>query len=127
MRIFETAKRRAARLLAAVPAAVIAACAAAPNDIPPSYVSPVHYQNWTCGQLAAEGHRLIAAFTQAASRQEQARTNDAVGVLLVGLPVGSMSGQNIAPEIGRLKGEHEAIHRAAIEKNCTVTETASVR
>ena len=42
----------------------------------------------------------------------------AVGVLLVGLPVSSMSGHNIAPEIGRLKGEDEALDRAAMAIGC---------
>ena len=53
-------------------------------------------------------------------RQENARTGDAVGVLLVGLPVSSMTGGNVAPEVARLKGEHEAVYRAAMEKGCTV-------
>jgi hypothetical protein len=34
------------------------------------------------------------------------------------LPVSSLSGDNIAPEIARLKGEEEAIRKAMIRKNC---------
>jgi len=102
-------------------------CAVAPEFIPPSYVSPFTYQNWSCEQLAEESHRLVSAYATAAARQQQAHTGDAVGVLLLGLPVSSMSGQNIAPEIGRLKGEHEALARVAIHKGCPMeapTETA---
>ena len=33
------------------------------------------------------------------------------------MPVSSMSGDNIAPEVARLKGEIEAVHQASIEKN----------
>lgn len=101
---------------------VLSGCAAAPGGIPPSCVSPMNYQSWSCDQLAAEGHRLVSAITHASGRQENARTNDAVGVLLIGLPIGSMSGQNIAPEIGRLKGEHHALYRTAFEKRCPGTE-----
>ena len=105
----------------------LGACAASPESIPPSYISPVVFQNWTCEQLSAEGYRLAAATAQASSRQEQAVTNDTVGVLLLGLPLGSMSGQNIAPELGKLKGEHEAVYRVAVEKKCPVAETSSIR
>lgn len=118
-----------AKSISAVVLAALAGCAAAPESIPPSYISPVAYQNWTCDQLSEESHRLAGAYTVAASRQNQAQTGDAVGVILLGLPVASMSGQNIAPEIGRLKGEHEAISRAALHKGCNggpPTTTASI-
>lgn len=109
----------------------LAGCATAPELIQPSYVSPVTYESWTCQQLSEEGHRLLSAYSVAAQRQHQAQTGDAVGVVLVGLPIASMTGQNIAPEIARLKGEHHAIYQAAIRKNCprsgVPAETASVR
>ena len=104
-------------VIAAV-AALCAGCAAAPEDIGPSYASPMTYRDWTCDQLTDEGHRLAAAVRNASQRQDQARANDALGVVLIGLPLGSMSGQNIAPEIGRLKGEHEALYRVAVGKGC---------
>lgn len=104
----------------------LAGCAADPRDISPAYVSPVNYHNWNCEQLAGEGHRLVAALSDASQRQENARTNDTVAVLLVGLPLGSMSGQNVAPEVARLKGEHEAVYKAAIEKGCATQQTASL-
>ncbi|WP_459630117.1 hypothetical protein [Alsobacter sp. R-9] len=76
------------------------------------------YQNWSCRQLGEESQRLSAALATASAQQEKARTNDIVGVVLIGLPVSSMSGDNIAPEIGRLKGEQEAVRKATITKNC---------
>ncbi|WP_281405000.1 hypothetical protein [Nitratireductor sp. XY-223] len=42
--------------------------------------------------------------------------NDVVGVILIGLPVSSLSGDNIAPQIARLKGEKEAIRQAQIKR-----------
>jgi hypothetical protein len=41
-----------------------------------------------------------------------------VGVLLIGIPVSSLSGDNIAPEIARYKGEMEAINRVQAQKHC---------
>lgn len=99
--------------------ATLAACAKAPESISPAYVSDVGYRNWTCQQLGEESQRLSAALATASKQQEQARTNDAVGILLIGLPVSSMSGDNIAPEIARLKGETEAVRKAEFFKRCT--------
>lgn len=107
------------------PLLVLAACAASPESIAPAYVSPMAYHSWNCEQLAAEGHRLVSANANVAAQQNQARTGDTVGVILVGLPISSMTGQNVAPEVARLKGEHEAVYRAAIEKGCTVQGAGS--
>jgi len=99
-------------------AAIVAGCAKSPESISPSYISEVGYQSWSCQQLIEEQARLADAYTTAAKQQNQARTNDAVGVLLIGLPVASMSGDNIAPEIGRLKGEQEAVRKTIVRKKC---------
>ena len=101
----------------------LGACAKSPESIAPSYVSEVGYQNWNCNQLGDESHRLSDALARASVQQENARTNDTVGVLLIGLPVSSLSGDNIAPEIARLKGEQEAVRKASMNKTCV---TASI-
>ena len=107
------------RVYLAALAAILAGCAKAPESISASYVSEVGYLNWTCEQLAMETTRMSSAYAVAAQQQEKARTNDVVGVILIGLPVSSMSGDNIAPEIARLKGEQEAIRKAMMTKQCT--------
>jgi hypothetical protein len=107
------------QLVVLVAAAVLAACAKHPDSIAPSYVSEVGYRSWTCGQLGEEQGRLASALATASTQQEKARTNDVVGVILIGLPVSSLSGDNIAPEIARLKGEQEAIRKAMIAKSCS--------
>ena len=93
-------------------------CAKAPESISAAYVSHVSYQSWTCQQLGDEDRRLASALALSSKQQEQARTNDTVGVILLGLPVSSMSGDNIAPQIARLKGEIEAVRKASREKGC---------
>ena len=100
-------------------AAVLAAgCAKSPESISPAYVSEMHYRAWTCEQLAQERSRLAAALTTASAQQEQARSNDIAGIILLGLPVASLSGDNIAPEIARLKGERDAVDRASRLSDC---------
>jgi hypothetical protein len=93
-------------------------CAKSPESISPAYVSEVGYQSWSCNQLADESGRLSTALATASVQQENARTNDTVGVILIGLPVSSLSGDNIAPEIARLKGESEAVRKVLASKSC---------
>ena len=97
---------------------VLSGCAKSPESISPSYISDVPYQSWSCAQLGQEELRLNEALSVASAQQKKARTNDTVGVILIGLPVSSLSGDNIAPEIARLKGQLEAINRAGNMKNC---------
>lgn len=97
---------------------ILANCAQKPEDIGASYVSPTTYLAFSCNQLASEARRLDNAYTQAAASQRQARTNDTVGVILIGLPTASLSGSNIAPQIASLKGQIETVHRTQISKNC---------
>jgi hypothetical protein len=103
---------------AAMSMAVLVGCAKSPDSIQASYISEVGYLSWTCAQLGEETHRLSSALGTASAQQERARGNDIAGVILIGLPVSSLSGDNIAPEIARLKGEQEAVRKALIRKNC---------
>lgn len=96
----------------------LAACAKDPESIAPSYVSEVGYRSWSCGQLAEESAHVGDALTRASAQQSNARTNDIVGVVLIGLPVSSLSGDNIAPEVARLKGEQETLRKVMVTKNC---------
>lgn len=95
-------------------------CASKPANIPPTYVSEMSYMNYTCEQLGQEQSRLVAALATESTAQLEARSNDTVGVIFLGLPVSSLSGSNRAPQIARLKGELEALQKAAILKNCSL-------
>lgn len=106
--------------LSAMGVLALAGCATAPENITSSYVSPMLYRNWTCEQMAEEGHRLIAAYQTVAVKQNQAVMGDAFGVIMIGLPISSMTGNNVAPEVAKVKGEHEALMLAAREKGCNV-------
>ena len=105
-------------LFVAAALAVAAGCAKSPESIAPAYISEMHYRDWTCDQLGQERSRLAAALETASAQQEQARSNDIAGVILLGLPVASLSGDNIAPEVARLKGERAAVDRTLRLNDC---------
>jgi hypothetical protein len=110
---------RLASFPAVVAVAVIATgCAKSPESIAPSYISDISYRPLPCQDLANEERRTHEALSRASEQQEQARTADAVGVIMIGIPVSTLSGDNVAPEVARLKGEIEAIHRAMATKKC---------
>jgi hypothetical protein len=99
---------------------LLAGCAKSPESIAPAYVSEMQYQGYTCPQLVDEHTRIGQALTTASEQQENARSNDIAGIVLVGMPVSSFSGENIAPQIAQLKGQYEATRKAAISKNCRI-------
>ena len=98
--------------------ALLIGCATKPSDIAPQYISELSYQGYTCEQMANEHGRLVNALSAASDAQWKARSNDTAGVMLLGLPTASLSGGNQAANIARLKGEIEAIEKAANLKNC---------
>lgn len=98
--------------------AAVAACAPTPDSIQPAYVSDLPYRGYSCDQLGEEAIRLNQALATASVAQSNARSNDTVGIILIGLPVGSMSGQSIAPQIALYKGQIEAVRTASLRNNC---------
>lgn len=98
--------------------AVLAGCAARPRDIQPTYVSEIPYQSASCDQLRETLLNVNTALANAASQQDNARASDALGIVLIGLPVASMSGKDAASQVALLKGHAEAIKRAGAAKNC---------
>lgn len=98
----------------------LTACATPPENIAPSYISDMSYSAWDCDQLAKEQPRLVSALSSACEAQRRCRTGDIVGVVFIGLPMSSLSGSNMTSEVARLKGELQALQRAAILKRCSL-------
>lgn len=110
----------------------LGACAKHPDAIAATYVSHASYRGLGCNELAQENMRLGSVLGRASTQQENARTNDVLGILFIGVPVSTLSGDNIAPEIARLKGEQEALNRRMLENGClnersTVSERPATR
>jgi hypothetical protein len=98
---------------------MVSGCAQNPESIAPAYVSATPYMSWSCQQLSEEAMRLNSAYSSASQQQKNARTNDTIGVIFLGLPVSSLSGSNIAPQIADLKGNTRAVQQAMTQKNCS--------
>lgn len=106
-------------------AAIAGGCASSSDKIGAQYVSPLQYQNYSCSQLGDEAQRVSSRVAQVSGVQDQKATNDAIATtaaLVIFWPAAFLVGgndQNTA-ELGRLKGEFEAIEKASIQKNCAI-------
>ena len=104
---------------------IISGCAKRPEDIGPTYVSPLQYDQYSCDQLSAEAARLSARAAEISGVQQKKATGDAVAVgvsLILFWPALFFIKGNGATEaeVGRLKGEMEAVERAAVQKSCGI-------
>ncbi len=108
----------------------ISGCATASKDVSSSYVSPLQYQTYDCGQLTAESLRIQTRVVELGGRLDQAASNDkalvGVGMILFWPALFALGGTKAQEaEFGRLKGESEAVQKTVIEKRCGVGTTAT--
>jgi hypothetical protein len=108
----------------------LAACASAPKDIAPAYVSTGLYENLSCTQLRAEAEAVSARAIAASGQQEKNRSQDVgmttVAVVLFWPAAFFMKGDGAAAaEVARLKGEMQAIEQVNRIKNCGITFAAT--
>lgn len=116
--------------VAVVAALAQAACASGPSSIDARYVSPNTYQAWSCPQLFDEKARVASELERASSLQKENATTDAVivgaGIILAPiLLIGLAATKDRKDEIGRLKGEYEALDTNIKAKQCTPGGPAS--
>ena len=105
-------------------AAILAGCAQRADEIAPTYVSPIAYQNYSCQQIVEESARVSARAAQAAGVQDSQASSDAVamgvGLVVFWPALFFIGGQDQSAELARLKGEMEALEQASIRKNCGI-------
>ena len=111
-------------------AVLLAACATPPKDIAPTYVSTGLYENLSCEQLRAEAEAVSARAAAAYGAQDKARSQDAamtgVSIILIWPAAFFLKGDGAtAAEVGRLKGEMQAIEQVNRIKGCGITFTAT--
>lgn len=110
-------------LLLAATAAAVAGCASSASEVSATYVSPLQYQHLNCKQIAGEAERVSRRAAELSGVQDGKRTSDAVATtaaIIIFWPAAFLvkgDGQTAA-ELGRLKGEFEALQKVSIEKNC---------
>lgn len=104
-------------------ALAVAGCASSAREIRPSYVSPLQYEDLTCRQIGEEAERVSRRAAELSGVQDQKATEDAVattvGVLVLWPTLFMVEGDGqTAAELGRLKGEFQALEKVAIKKGC---------
>ncbi|MBS0523157.1 MAG: hypothetical protein JSS04_05930 [Proteobacteria bacterium] len=110
---------------ALVAASQVAACAKGPDSIEAKYVSPHQYQNWSCDQLTEERIRLTKEVDRVGGLQRE-NANADTAMMAVGLIIfwpaliGLAATKDRKEELGRLKGEYEAVDSSLKGKACTL-------
>ncbi|MGO9768429.1 MAG: hypothetical protein ACLPSW_02530 [Roseiarcus sp.] len=111
--------------LLAITVISLTGCASKSSDITASYVSPVTYESWTCRQLSEEAARLSSRAAIAAGIQDEKAMGDAwktgAAIVLFWPAAFAINGDGVnAGELGRLKGEMDAVEQASIRKDCNI-------
>lgn len=102
----------------------VAGCASHPSDIQQQYVSDNQYASYTCQQLSEEEGRISRRVSALHGSLEKKASNDSVqmgiGLILFWPTLFLLEGGDgpEAQEYARMKGEHEALERVAIKKDC---------
>ncbi|HJQ56307.1 MAG TPA: hypothetical protein VJ890_05345 [Vineibacter sp.] len=110
---------------ASICCAQIAGCASGPDSIDARYVNPNIYKEWSCGQLTEERDRLGREVSRVSGLQRENANADAA-MMAVGLvlfwPVlfGLAATKDRKDELGRLKGEFEAVEQQSRFKQCVL-------
>lgn len=117
-------------IVAACAALSLAACATSPDKISASYVSPLQYQGYDCGQIRTELVRIGQRVDEVTGQQRKQANNDAiamgVGLVLFWPALFFLAGGNDKKEeLGRLKGEYDALQQAAVSKRCNFEAQAA--
>jgi hypothetical protein len=108
----------------AIAAAYLGACTKPPDKVDARYVSPTTYQNWSCDQLVEERRRLTAEVERVSGLQRENANADAalMGVgLIIFWPalIGLAATTDRKEELGRLKGEFDAVDVQTKAKQCS--------
>lgn len=116
---------KSAALLGAVTIA-LSACATAPDQISPQYVSPARYAGFDCDQVSSEIEYIRARVSEVTGKQQDQADGDAVamgvGLVLFWPALFFLIGDDQKEELARLKGEYEALRRVSVDKKCEFIE-----
>ena len=104
----------------------LTACAKSTSEIPAQYVSPLQYKSHSCTQVEQEMVMLSRRVSDLGAQVDKTASDDnaqmAIGMILFWPALFALDGDTPqAAEYGRLKGEFEALEKAAIQKNCNIT------
>lgn len=93
-------------------------CAKRPNAIVPVDVANSTYEGFSCQQLGQEQSKEQEKLAALSKKQNGAANIDALGVFLVGVPVGSLANADVEGQIAVSKGRLVSIENVLISKTC---------
>ncbi len=96
-------------------------CASESSQIEATYVSPLKFNSYSCSQLEQEYARVLGRSLQINKQQDDIASNDAVATgvgLLLWPALFFIKSDDLKEEVGRLKGEVNAIEESSVQKNC---------
>jgi hypothetical protein len=99
-------------------AVLLSACAKQPDQIAAVDIGADSYGRYSCQQLVSEKTKISQDLGNLSARQKSAANGDAWGVVLLGLPLSSMSGGDQEALIAVAKGKVQAIDRQIVAKRC---------
>jgi hypothetical protein len=105
------------------------ACAPSPDSVSARYVSPTMYKDWNCDQLFEERMRLTKEVDRVSGLQRENAGADAA-MMAVGIIVfwpalfGLAATKDRKDELGRLKGEYDAVDHSMKTRQCTAPPPA---
>lgn len=102
---------------------ILSGCAKSTNEIQAQYVSPMAYQGYSCKQMQMEMQSLSQRVSEVSGQVNKTASNDnaqmGIGLVLFWPALFFLDGDTPqANEYARLKGEFEALEKAAIQKEC---------
>lgn len=74
--------------------------------------------SFSCSQLSTEEIRITQELENLSANQRRAANGDAWGVFLLGLPISSMSGNDLETAIAVARGRVQAIDQRQAELRC---------
>ena len=97
-----------ALLLLCAAGSAMAGCAARPGAIAPVSMGNA-YAGASCAEAAALRTSSAERLAILSRQQDQAATGDAIGVILIGVPMSSLAGGDVSGEIAAEKGRVAAL------------------
>ena len=105
-------------LIAAIAIVPLAGCAKRASEVAPAFIQPGSFAAFGCVELnamAAAERRTLATLE---ADQNSAATGDTIGVLFVGVPISSVTGQDVEANLAISKGKMLEIEAAQAAKGC---------
>ena len=96
----------------------LGACAKAPDAIQAAYVDDAAFSASSCRQLSDAYTATTERLLDASNEQSAIRQKDTAGVLITGIPLGSVMNDDLEPKVAALRGEQDAIKRAQVTHRC---------